>query len=449
MIGKPMTSGSPWVHILKFSFPVLAGSLLQQLYQTADTIIVGNFTGERALAAVGTTNTLNFLLLAIAIGFSAGNGVVSAHHFGANKLDDVRKDASTGILFLGILGVIAGIIAIALSRTVYKYAVGVPEDILPETLTYFRLYCLGLIFQYLYNALAAILRSVGDSASTLYFLLIASILNILLDLLFVGAFDMGVAGAAWATNIAQAVSVLAAWSYMHRKYPVFRFKPRELVWEKSAAQDTFKIGFPIALQLVFVALGLTFIQRAVNGFGQAMTAAFAVSQRIEMYLHLPCNSLQTTLATFTGQNAGAQRMDRVKQGVLHGVAISAVFTLILSVMVWVSNEKLPGFFALSDTAANYCANYLNVISFAVIVLSLYVPLFGFFQGTKHSLIPTVTALCALSLRVAVTYLFKDSIYFGHTIIWWNAIFGFGLGCILSYIFYAKTLKKLNSSLPRE
>ena len=313
MIGKPMTGGSPWVHILKFTFPVLAGSLLQQLYQTADTIIVGNFTGERALAAVGTTNTLNFLLLAIAIGFSAGNGVISAQHFGAEKLDAVRKDASTGILFLGVLGVIAGIIAIALSQTVYKYAVGVPEDILPETLTYFRIYCLGLIFQYLYNALAAILRSVGDSASTLYFLLIASVLNILLDLLFVGACDMGVAGAAWATNMAQAVSVLAAWSYMHRKYPVFRFKPRELLWEKSAANDTFKIGFPIALQLVFVALGLTFIQRAVNGFGQAMTAAFAVGQRIEMYMHLPCNALQTTLATFTGQNMGAKRYRNVKR----------------------------------------------------------------------------------------------------------------------------------------
>lgn len=449
MIGKPMTGGSPWVHILKFTFPVLAGSLLQQLYQTADTIIVGNFTGERALAAVGTTNTLNFLLLAIAIGFSAGNGVISAQHFGAEKLDAVRKDASTGILFLGVLGVIAGIIAIALSQTVYKYAVGVPEDILPETLTYFRIYCLGLIFQYLYNALAAILRSVGDSASTLYFLLIASVLNILLDLLFVGAFDMGVAGAAWATNMAQAVSVLAAWSYMHRKYPVFRFKPRELLWERSAANDTFKIGFPIALQLVFVALGLTFIQRAVNGFGQAMTAAFAVGQRIEMYMHLPCNALQTTLATFTGQNMGAKRLDRVKQGAYQGVIISAIFTLLISIPVWCCASILPGFFALSDTAANYCTSYLQAVAMIIVILSLYVPLFGFFQGTKHSLIPTIAALCALSLRVAVTYLFKDSIYFGHTIIWWNAIFGFGLGCTLSYIFYVKTLKKLNRTLPKE
>lgn len=438
MIGKPMTGGSPWWHILKFTFPVLTGSLLQQLYQTADAVIVGNFTGERALAAVGTTNTLCFLLLAIAIGFSAGNGVVSSQHFGAEKLDCVRKDASTGILFLGGLGAAATVVSIAFSRVAYEYAVGVPQDILPETLTYFRIYSMGLIFQYLYNALAAILRSVGDSASTLYFLLIASVMNILLDLLFVGVCRWGVAGAAWATNTAQASSVLAAWYYMHRKYPVFRFRLRDLRWSRAAAGDTFRVGLPIALQLVFVALGLTFIQRAVNGFGQAMTAAFAVSQRIEMYLHLPCNALQTTLATFTGQNVGAKRMDRVKLGAYQGVLISVIFTMILSAIVWLSADTLPGFFALSDKAADYCESYLQTIALTVIVLSLYVPLFGFFQGTTHSLIPTVVALCALGLRVAVTYLFKESGYFGHTIIWWNTIFGFGTGCILSWIFYAKT-----------
>ena len=448
MIGKPMTGGKPWLHILKFTIPVLAGSLLQQLYQTADTVIVGNFTGERALAAVGTTNTLCFLLLAIAIGFSAGNGVISAQHFGAGKLNEVRKDGATGILFLGGLGIFFAIIAIAFSRMAYQYMVDVPENILPETLTYFRIYALGLLFQYLYNALAAILRSVGDSAATLYFLLIASVMNILLDLLFVALLGWGVAGAAWATNIAQAASVVAAWVYMHKKYTVFRYKIRDLVWDNAVAKDTFRIGLPIALQLVFVALGLTFIQRAVNGFGQVMTATFAVGQRIEMYLHLPCNALQTTLATFTGQNVGAKRMDRVKAGAYQGVLISAIFTLILSVPVWCFADTLPGFFALSDTAASYCTSYLKAIALVVVILSLYVPLFGVFQGTKHSLLPTVTALCALTLRVIAVYTFKDSEYFGHTIIWWNPLFGFGLGCIITWIFYWSGIwKKTHKTVP--
>ena len=273
-----------------------------------------------------------------------------------------------------------------------------------------------VFFQYLYNALAAILRSVGDSAATFYFILAASILNVLLDLLFVAVFQWGVAGAAWATTLMQALSAAAAWIYMHKKYKIFQFKVRELVWNETVAKATAKIGLPIALQLVFVALGLTFIQRAVNGFGQAMTAAFAVSQRIEMYLHLPCNALQTTLATFTGQNVGARRMDRVKQGTYQGVAISIIFTMLLSVPVWYLAEQLPEIFALSNTAANYCESYLKAIAWEVVILSSYVPLFGFFQGTKHSLIPTVVALCALALRVAVTYIFKDSPIFGHTII---------------------------------
>lgn len=432
-----MIHGAPWKHILKFTFPVLAGSLLQQFYQTADTVIVGNFSGEKALSAVGTTNTLCFLLLAVAIGFSAGNGVVASQHYGAGNLPEVRKDAATGILFLGGLGAVTALAGLVLAGFAYKYLVAVPGEILTDTVLYFRIYCIGLVFQYLYNALAAVLRSVGDSAATLYFLLIASVLNVLLDLLFVAVWQWGVAGAALATDIAQAVSVAAAWIYMHKKYSIFRFSRRELTWSVPAAKDTFKIGLPIALQLVFVALGLTFIQRAVNGFGQVMTAAFAVGQRIEMYLHLPCNALQTTLATFTGQNVGAKRMDRVRTGAYQGVLISAIFTLILSVAVWCTSGIMPGFFALSSTAASYCTSYLEAVAFEVMVLSLYVPLFGVFQGTKHSLLPTVTALCALTLRVIVTYLFKDSTVFGYTIIWWNPLFGFGLGCVLTWIFHIK------------
>ena len=446
MIGKPMTDGTPWLHIIKFTLPIFAGSLLQQLYQTADTIIVGNFTGERALAAVGTTNMICFLLLAVAIGFSAGNGVVLSQHFGAQQFDDVRKDAATGLLFLGGLGLVFSVIAIVFSHTVYKYVVNVPTEILPETLTYFRIYALGVFFQYLYNALAAILRSVGDSAATFYFILAASILNVLLDLLFVAVFQWGVAGAAWATTILQALSVVAAWIYMHKKYKVFQFRFRELVWDKAVAAATVKIGLPIALQLVFVALGLTFIQRAVNGFGQAMTAAFAVAQRIEMYLHLPCNALQTALATFTGQNVGAKRMDRVNAGAWQGVVLSVLITILLSIPVWCLSGVLPGFFALSDTASGYCSSYLETISLLVAILAIYVPIFGVFQGTNHSLLPTITALCALGLRVLAVYVFKDSQYFGHSIIWWNPLFGFGLGCTLTLIFCACGIWKRNTAI---
>jgi len=437
-----MTGGSPWKHILFFTFPILAGALLQQLYHTADTVIVGNFAGEKALSAVGTTNTMAFLFLAIAIGFSAGNGVLIAQHYGAGAMDKLRRDAAGGIVFMLSIGAVCSLCGMIGAYWAYKYWMAVPPEILADTLCYFIIYSGGLIFQFAYNSLASILRSVGDSASTLYFLLAASVLNILLDLLFVAVFHWGVTGAAAATNIAQAVSMMIAWCYMYRKYPVFRIKIRELIWYKDVIVDTVKIGLPIALQLVFVALGLTFIQRAVNGFGQVMTASFTVGQRIEMYLHLPCNALQTALATFTGQNVGAKLYSRVRKGAMQGVLLSLIFTLILSVILWFLAGTLPQFFALSDQAAEYCYAHLKAVALIVVVLSLYVPLFGVFQGVRCSLIPTIVALCALTLRVIVTYLVKDSAFFGKSIIWWNGLFGFCLGCTMTWgIYYSRYFQK--------
>ncbi|MCR5329673.1 MAG: polysaccharide biosynthesis C-terminal domain-containing protein, partial [Lachnospiraceae bacterium] len=203
---RTMTSGTPWKHILLFSLPVLAGSLLQQLYNTVDTIIVGRYAGEASLSAVGTTGSFTFLFLAVAIGFSAGNGVVVAQHFGAGEEKNVRSNASAGILFLMVLGMISAVIGIAISRLAFMYLVNVPDSFLEMTLVYFRIYAAGLIFQFGYNIFSAILRAVGDSAATLYFLLISSVMNIALDMLFVAGFHWGVAGAAIATDISQAAS---------------------------------------------------------------------------------------------------------------------------------------------------------------------------------------------------------------------------------------------------
>ena len=413
MYGRPMTEGAPWKHIVRFAFPILCGSLLQQLYNTVDTIVVGNFSGEDQLAAVGTTGTLVFLFLAVAIGFSAGNGVVVAQHFGAGRDRDVRENAATGILLLLAMGLAASVVGIVFSRFAYVRLVAVPGRILAPTLAYFRIYCAGLVFQFGYNILA----------------------SILLDLLFVGVFRWGCAGAAVATDIAQAGSMAAAWIYMVRKYPVFRFKVRDLVWKSALVRDTLNVGFPIALQLVIVSLGLTLIQRAVNSFGAVMTASFTVGHRIELYLHLPCNAIQATLATYTGQNIGANRMDRVKLGLRQGLTISILLTAVISVPVWVFAGGIVKLFALSDAAAAYCVSHLRAIALINVVLAAYVPLFGAFQGNRHTGMPTVVALCALTTRVIVTYLCKDGPLFGASIIWWNGAFGFGAGLVTAWIFF--------------
>ncbi|MCH5193197.1 MAG: MATE family efflux transporter [Oscillospiraceae bacterium] len=446
MNGRSMTEGTPWKHILMFALPVLAGSLLQQLYNTVDTIVVGNFSGEAALSAVGTTGSFAFLFLALATGFSAGNGVIIAQHFGAKDEKQVRANASTGILLMLGMGLLSTIAGVLVSRPAFTYLVAVDESFLELTLQYFRIYALGLVFQFGYNIFSSILRAVGDSAATLYFLLIASVLNIILDLVFVAGFNWGVVGAALATDIAQAASFIAAYFYMTRKYPLFRFRLKEFTWSRILAVKTLVTGFPIALQLIIVSFGLTFIQRAVNEFGQSMTASFTVGQRIEMYMNLPCNAFQTTLATYTGQNIGAGQMDRVKKGARQTVLMSLLLTLCISLLVWLLSDNIIGLFKISEQATVYCNSHIRTIAVINVILAIYIPLFGVFQGANHGGAPTIVATGALGTRVLVTYLFRYSDFFGYSIIWWNGLFGFGMGCLITWSYYLSGLWQKNSSI---
>lgn len=430
-----MTEGTPWKHIIKFAFPVLLGSLLQQLYNTVDTIVVGNFASEDALSAVGTTGSFAFLFLAIATGFSAGNGVVISQCYGAGDDKGVRDNASTGILFLLGLGFLSSIIAIVSARGAYTYLVAVPAEILDITLQYFCIYAIGLFFQFGYNIFSSILRAVGDSAATLYFLLISSVLNIGLDLLFVACFHWGVVGAAIATDIAQLASFVAAYIYMIKKYPIFHFKLNEFTFETALAVKTIIAGFPIALQLIIVSFGLTFIQRAVNAFGKTMVASFTVGQRIEMYINLPCNAFQTTLATYTGQNIGAGKKDRVKTGAKQTIAMSIMLTICISAFIWIFADNLCQIFGLSQAAKAYCFQHLRAIALINIILSSYIPMFGVFQGSNHPAIPMIVACCALGTRVFVVYLLRYSHFLGYSIIWWNGLFGFGIGFTITWLYY--------------
>ena len=441
-----MTEGAPWKHIIKFAFPVLMGLLLQQLYNTVDTIVVGNFTGEAALSAVGTTASFVFLMLAVATGFSAGNGVIVAQHFGAKNEKGVRENVATGILFLLTLGVIIGILGAFIARPALQHLIGAKDSYLDLAVEYFVVYSLGLVFQYGYNIFSAVLRAVGDSAATLYFLLIAAVLNIILDIVFVAYFKWGVVGAAVATDISQAVSFVAAYIYMRKRYEIFRFKLSEYVWNNELIMNTVRIGMPISLQLIVVSLGFTLIQRVVNGFGQAMTASFTVGQRMEMYLNLPGHTFQTTLATYTGQNIGAKKFDRVRVGVRQTIIMSLATTLVISFLVYTYAENIISFFGLSNEAAELCLQHLRAIAIINIVLMSYFPLFGVFQGANHSAFPMLVATVALTVRVLSTYTFRYSSFLGQSIIWWNGIFGFSIAFLMTWGYYISGRWKHNTEI---
>ena len=434
---QKMTSGTPWKLILGFSGSVFVGLLLQQLYNTVDTIIVGNFASESALSAVGTSGTLTFLFLAIANGFSAGAGVLTSQYFGAGREQEMRRTSSVAISLLLVMGAIATVLGLTLSLPAMKYLLAVPEDFLDIAVTYFSIYCLGLVFQFGYNIVASLLRSVGDSKASMYFLLIASVANIGLDLLFVAVFRMGAAGAAIATDISQAFSCVTAFVYMNRRYPSFRFGRRDIGLDKTIVAQIARVGFPVTLQQMIAAMGIVFIQRAVNGYGQAMTASFTVGSRIEMYAQMPINAFYMALATYVGQNIGAGRIDRVKAGARQTIMLCLMATAAIAMIILPFGDQIIGLFGVSGQAMDYCRQHIRVTVLAFVLQCVYLPLFGVFQGAGDGFAFTRTAAVALGIRVLTTYTLCYLPVFGYRIVWWNMVFGFAGGFVITWIHYLR------------
>ena len=316
---KDLTRGTPWKLILQFALPIMAGNLLQQLYNTADTIIVGNFNGQQALSAVGACASLTVLFTALAIGFSIGAGVLISQYFGASRERELRQYAATAIVLMLAMGLFMSLAGVVSARFLLERVLGTPEALLPMTLLYFRIYAAGLVFQFGYNIAAALLRALGDSKATLYFLLVSSILNVVLDLAFVAGLGLGVAGAAVATVISQIASCVIGFAYMHRKYALLRFSLRELRLDVKTAGRILQVGAPMAIQQSIVSCGFLFLQRLVNLYGESMIASYTVATRMENILMIPILGVQNTMATFAGQNMGAQRPDRVSRGLGQGV----------------------------------------------------------------------------------------------------------------------------------
>ena len=267
---KDLTRGTPWKLIVQFALPIMAGNLLQQLYNTADTIIVGNFNGQQALSAVGACASLTALFTALAIGFSIGAGVLISQYFGALREQALRQYAATAIVLMLAMGLLMSLIGVCSAGFLLARALGTPEALLPLTLLYFRIYAAGLVFQFGYNIAAALLRALGDSKATLYFLLVSSILNVVLDLVFVAGLGMGVAGAAIATVISQIASCGIGFAYMHRRYALLRFSLRELRMDLKTAGRILQVGAPMAIQQSIVSCGFLFLQRLVNYYGESM-----------------------------------------------------------------------------------------------------------------------------------------------------------------------------------
>lgn len=324
---KELTKGNVLKLIFEFSIPILFGVLFQQFYNIVDTIIVGQFIGIDALAAVGSSGSLNFLIIGFCVGICTGFAIPVARSFGARNYDEMRKFlAGATILSIGI-SLVLTILTVVYCRPLL-ILMQTPADIIDRANSYIRIIYIGIPFIILFNMVASILRAVGNSRTPLYFLIIASALNIFLDLLFIMVFRWDVAGAALATVLAQGVAGFICLVYMRKKFAVLKINREDWKIEKYHLTQLCRDGIPMGLQFSITAVGAVVLQVAVNGLGSLIVAVTTTAQRISMFFFTPFEALGSTMATFTGQNTGARQFERLKKGVYYSCLIGIIYSLL-------------------------------------------------------------------------------------------------------------------------
>ena len=321
-----MTVGNPTRHILKFTIPLLIGNLFQQLYNMVDSIVVGRFVSAHALAAVGACGSLNFLFFSLSSGLAVGIGVIASQYFGAGDEKQLKKTIANSIYVLSSSAILVTLIGVIFAGPILRL-LNTPDVYIADSINYFRVTSIGIIGVAFYNGVAALLRAIGDSKTPLYFLILSSIVNVCLDLVFVLAFDMGVVGVALATIIAQAVSAVASMIYAYHKVSYFKLSKTDLKPDRSMIKDSFRLGSPVAMQNSMIAVSCMALQGVVNGFGETVMAAFTVTARIEQLVQQPYMSLASAVTTYSGQNIGAGQVERVKKGFRQATLMVLIFSL--------------------------------------------------------------------------------------------------------------------------
>ncbi len=338
-----MTVGSPAKHILKFALPLLVGNLFQQFYNMVDSLVVGNYVGADALAAVGACGSMNFLFFSLCGGLATGIGIIVAQFYGAKDEKSIYVTIANSIYVLCGSALVVSLLGIVLSPALLRL-LQTPENIIGNATIYMRTTCAGIIAIALYNGVAAILRALGDSKTPLYFLIVASIVNVVLDLVFVLGFDMGVFGVAFATIIAQAVSAISCITYAYIKVPYFRLNVEQLRPKMDIIKRSFVLGVPLALQNSMIAVSCMALQGVVNSFGETIMAANTIVGRVEQLAQQPYGSLGAALTTYTGQNVGAGKTERVKQGFRQATLMVLVVSLVLLPVSFLFGEQIIGAF---------------------------------------------------------------------------------------------------------
>lgn len=438
---KDMTVGNPTKLIFSFAMPMLIGNIFQQFYSMADAVIVGRFVGVPALAAIGATGAMNFLVLGFVMGLTTGFSIIVAQFFGCNDEDKLRKSVAMSV-YLSIIGtILITILSLVLSKPLLIF-MNTPADILEDANKYISIVFAGIIVTIFYNLLSSILRALGDSKTPLYFLIVSSIINIILDLIFVINFSMGVAGAAYATVISQAVSCILCLIYISKKHPILKLKKNDWHIDYRIINKLLKLGIPTALQTSVTAIGVMVIQSTINNFGSTIVAAYTAAAKVEQLATQPGLTFGLAMATYTGQNLGAGNIERIGIGLKKCIKLSMGFCIIGTILVILFGANLTQLFVSGEQYEVIAASkqYLNIVSVFFFVLGLLFIYRNALQGLGNAFVPLLSGALELLMRVGVALTLSN--YIGYTGICLASPIAWIAATILLMVAYYRTIKNL-------
>jgi len=441
-----MTEGKPLALLSVFALPLLIGNLFQQAYNLADSMIVGQLLGADALAAVGATGSISFLFFSIFNGISGGCGIVTAQYFGARKDDMVCKAIANSAYIMLSFSLLTGTTAFLLVPTVLSW-MGTPAEILPEAITYMRMTSASVPLIAVYNYASSMQRALGDSRTPLYFLIFSCLLNVGLDLLFVGAFGLGVFGAALATMLSQLLAGAGSLLYAFRCNPYFRLNKRSLAFDKPIAKKAVRLGLPLALQWSLIAISTTALQSVVNTFGPTAMAAYTATNRLEQLVQQPFGSMSMALSTYAGQNMGAGKTQRIKTGfrdsLLAMIAVAGGMTLIMQ--LW--GGSLVSLFVSEKDVISLGGSALKITSLFYVFLGIIYVSRGVLNGVGDAVFSFINGIVEIAGRIGLPLLLLGLTAAGVWSIWITAGVTWllaGLSCVLRYLSWRRKNHDQNS-----
>lgn len=429
-----MTVGNETSLLLKFSLPMLVGNIFQQFYNMVDSIVVGNYVGKNALAAVGMTSSLTFFYFALCNGFATGAGVLMSQYFGIKNEKRVKDAIGNSIYLLIGMGILVSILSVLLARPTLVL-LNTPDAIFEDALRYTQLVCGGMLAVVIYNGISAMLRALGDSVTPLIFLIIASVLNVIGDLAFVLIFDMGVAGVAIATILAQMLSVVGCIVYAVRKNPYFRLTKENMKPDRMLLKKCMKLGIPFGMQGSLIALSCVALQSIINQFGENVIAAFTATSRIEQLVQQPYSSLSTAVATFTAQNLGAGNVKRVKTGFWRSTVIVIVFSLVMCAAMFLWGGQFVHIFVDDAEVVAIGGRAIRITSLFYIPLGMIYIARSLLNGAGDSMFAFVSGIAEVVGRVGFSILLSALPVLGYWAVWYTTGLTWlltGAVCVLRY-----------------